>query len=148
MASGGSRRRSSWRVLGESSASRRPRLTAVSVAMMAGPPALVRIPSRFPRGRGFLEKPRVKSKSSSTVFTRITPDCSRSASAAMSRPWRAESAPVCDMAAFAPASVRPDFTARMGLRFEMRREICMKRFMLPIDSRYIRIRSVFESFSQ
>ena len=121
---------------------------AVSVAIMAGPPALVRIPRRLPRGRGFLEKASARSNNSSTVFTRTAPHCSSRASVATSSPWRATSAPVCDEAARAPASVRPDFTTSRGLRFEILRQICIKRLAFPKDSKYIKIKSVCGSSSQ
>ncbi len=75
----------------------------------------------------------------------MTPHCASSDSTAMSAP---ASAPVCEAAALAPAAVRPDFTARMGLVAVTRRAICTKRFGFPKLSRYIRMTLVRSSCSQ
>jgi hypothetical protein len=85
-----------------------------SVAMIAGPPALVRIATRSPRGSGCEASAEARSKSSSIVSDRDTPQASRIASIATSE---AASAPVCEDAARAPATVRPDFTTRTGFFF-------------------------------
>jgi hypothetical protein len=80
--------------------------------MMPGPPALVRIATRPPRGTGWLARIIATSNSSSIVSVRITPAWAISASTATSLP---ASEPVCELAARAPAPVRPLFTATIGL---------------------------------
>src|SRR5579859_6844686 len=69
--------------------------------MIPGPPALVTIATRSPRGIGWLESRAVTENSSCRVSTRITPACWKRASTVTSE---ADSrAPVCEAVARAPA---------------------------------------------
>ena len=124
------RRRSS--VCETSGVTVRPRLSQASEAMIPGPPALVRMATRRPRGTGWLARSIATSNSSSIVSVRMTPAWPSSASTPTSMPARE---PVCELAARAPASVRPLFTTTMGLVRETRRAISMKRFVFPRFSR-------------
>jgi hypothetical protein len=102
--------------------------------MIPGPPAFVRIATRRPVGRGWAAKPRARLNSCSTVFARTTPHCSNSDFTPASAPARE---PVWDDAAAAPAPLRPDFTARIGLpcSFVIRRASWPKWRGLPRLSR-------------
>ncbi len=122
-----------------------PEEMIASVAMIAGPPASVRIATRSPNGRGCVEKAMATSKRVSTVPTRMIPVCSKSASTARSRPARA---PVWEIAARAPASVRPDFTQITGFLRTTRRARLVNFRGSPKLSRYMRMTSVSGSSSQ
>ncbi len=128
-----------------SSTTSSPSVAHASVAMIAGPPALVRMPTRFPRGGRWCAQAVASSNISLIESTRITPACSRSVSYAAPIP---ASAPVWENAARAPAAVRPDFTARIGFLRVTRRAIDRKRLGLPNDSRYIRMQFTRGSSSQ
>ncbi len=82
--------------------------------MMPGPPAFVITSRPLPPGILPSEKARAVSKRSCTPWARMTPVCLKAASKAMSDP---ASAPVCDEAARAPASVPPDLSRTMGFTF-------------------------------
>jgi hypothetical protein len=109
-----------------------PAASAASTAMIAGPPALVRMPILLPAGIGCVASKRATAKNSASVSTRMMPVCANSASAARSE---LASAAVWLEAARAPPAVRPDFTATTGLRRETRRAIREKRRGLPKPSR-------------
>jgi len=100
--------------------------------MIAGPPALVTMPTRAPCGSGWFASTIATSNSSSIVSVRITPDWWQSASTALSAP---ASEPVWLDAARAPALVRPLFTAAIGFVRPTRRAICVNRRGFPNDSR-------------
>ncbi len=103
----------SWRrTSSASSGISSPAASQASAHMIPGPPALVRIPTRGPRGRGWEESSDETSSSSAIVSARITPDCSKSASVARSD--AASSAPVWEPAARAPAPERPLLTTTTG----------------------------------
>ncbi len=133
------------RVAGANSAMRSPRFTQASVAMIAGPPALVTIATRSPAGSGQRSRARAVSNSSSIVSARSTPHWSRKAVTVTSAP---ASAPVCEEAARAPSSVRPDLTIRIGFFRPIRLAISVKRRGLPNDSRYMQMTFVSGSSSQ
>ena len=146
LASGGSRARErlrGWRRA--SSAIRSPRLTQASVAMIAGPPALVTIATRSPAGSGQRSRARATSNSSSMVLARSTPHWSRKAETVTSAPAMA---PVWLVAARAPSLVRPDLTIRIGFLRPTRLAISVKRRGLPNDSRYMAMTRVAGSSSQ
>lgn len=145
LASAGKNRRSSSRVESARSAIWSPRFTQASVAMMAGPPALVTIATRLPSGSGQRSSARATSNSSSMVFARSTPHCSRKADTVTSVP---AIAPVWLVAARAPSAVRPDFTIRIGFLRVTRFAISVKRRGFPNDSRYMQITRVSGSSSQ
>ena len=113
--------------------------------MIPGPPALVRIATRLPRGRGALLNASAASNSSSTESARCTPHWASNASVAMSTWARA---PVWLEAAFAPASDRPAFTTRIGFLRVVSRARLTKDLGLPNDSRYIRITPTSSSSRQ
>ena len=132
-ASAGSRAASVARVRGSSTGTRRPAASHASAQEIPGPPALVMIATRSPRGSGWPANSDATSNSSATVATRMTPACWNSASTVASE--AASSAPVCDDAARAPTAERPLFTARIGLRAATRRAMRPNRRGLPNDSR-------------
>ena len=145
LASGGSRARSASRVSAASSAIRSPRLTQASVAMIAGPPALLTIATRSPAGSGQRSRARATSNSSSMVLARSTPHWSRKAETVTSAP---AIAPVWLVAARAPSLVRPDLTIRIGFFRPTRLAISVKWRGLPNDSRYMAMTRVAGSSSQ
>src|SRR5947199_6545683 len=145
LASGGRAARRPARVPSESSAMRSPRLTQASVAMIAGPPALVTIAARSPAGSGQRTRARATSNSSSMVLARSTPHWSRKAETVTSVPAMA---PVWLLAARAPSAVRPDLTIRIGFLRVTRLAIQVKRRGLPNDSRYMAITRVAGPSSQ
>ena len=109
-------------VSGLSGASWPPRVIRSSTAMTPGPPALVTIARAGPRGGGCIDRISAMLKRSGMVVTRRTPARRKAASKTASDP---ASAPVCDAAALAPASCRPDFTTitclvRLTLRAALR----------------------------
>ena len=89
----------------------KPSLSSESAAMTPGPPALVTIPILFPFGSGQFSNACAQSNICSAVSARRMPAFSKAASKAVSE---AASAPVCDAAAFCPASKRPTFNAITG----------------------------------
>ena len=91
----------------------RPTASQASAHMIAGPPALVTIPTRSPDGSGWPKSSEATSSSSDSVSVRITPHCSKRASTVESD--AASSAPVWELAARAPAADRPLLTATTGL---------------------------------
>ena len=133
-ASAGRRVRSRSWVRADSSTTSRSWVSAASAAMMPGPPALVTMASRLPRGRGWWAKAMATSNSASTLGTRRAPAWAMSASVASSVP---ASAPVWLAAARCPAPVRPDFTMHTGLTRLTSRQISTKRAGLPKLSRYM-----------
>ena len=145
LASEGRKEASSLRVPSESGEISSLKLTQASVAMMAGPPALVTIATLLPAGTGQRSSAWATSKSSSIESARRTPHCSRNAEIVRSCPARA---PVWLEAARAPSAVRPDLTMRIGFLRETRLAIAVKLRGLPTDSRYIAITRVAGSFSQ
>src|ERR1044072_1874310 len=88
IASGGRNARAGATVASATVASSSPWLSHASLAMIAGPPALVRMPTRAPRGSGWFASSMATSNSSSIVSVRITPDWWQSASTALSAPAR------------------------------------------------------------
>ena len=132
LASAGRKARRAFRVLGSRAASSRPAYSHASAAMMPGPPAFVRIATRFPAGTGWDSSRTAVSNSSSIVLVRITPLCRNSASTAASEP---ASAPVWDDAAREPPGVRPLFTAMIGFVRATRRASWVNLAGFPNDSR-------------
>ncbi len=113
LASGGRNSRSAAMVASASAGSSSPWLSHASLAMIAGPPAFVTMPTRAPRGSGWFASSIATSNNSSIVSVRITPD----------------------EAARAPERVRPLLTAAIGFFRATRRAICVKRRGFPNDSR-------------
>ena len=72
--------RSALVVASASAGSSSPCASQASAARMPGPPALVRIATRLPRGTGWLASSVATSNSSSIVVVRMTPACWNSAS--------------------------------------------------------------------
>ena len=105
-------------VSSESSASSPPPATSASVASTPGPPALVRMHRRLPRGRGCLASTSDMKKMSAMLLTRSTPLRRKAASSTSSLPV---SAPVCEAAALAAAAVRPALMTMTGLVSETSR---------------------------
>ena len=103
-----------------------------SAARIPGPPAFPTIATRRPGGSGWLARTCATSSNCSSVSTRITPACRKSASTATSGDANAA---VCDDAARRPADVRPLLTARIGLCRPMRRVSRANFAGLPNDSR-------------
>ena len=122
-----------------------PSDSQASAIMMPGPPALVTMATRFPRGIGWPSRAMAMAKSSWTESARSTPHWERRASVATSAP---ASAPVWEAAARAPAPVRPDFTTTMGFWRLTRRARGMNRRGFPKFSRYMRMTSVPSSSTQ
>ena len=118
-------------VSGDSSASSPPPATSASVASTPGPPALVRMHSRLPRGRGCLASTSDMKKMSAMLFTRSTPLRRKAASSTSSLPV---SAPVCEAAALAAAAVRPALITMTGLVSETSRAAERNERASPIDS--------------
>ena len=145
LASGTSTPRSFVCVVAGNSATSSPRVEQTSVAMIAGPPALVRIATRFPFGSGCCAKAVASVNISLNVPTRSTPHCSSRVSTATSVP---ASDPVCEKAARAPAAVRPDLTASIGFLRVVRRVAAANLAGLPNDSRYMRMTLTRGSSSQ
>ena len=84
-AAGGRNARRLASVSGASSGSERPCASQASASRMPGPPAFVTTPTRGPGGTGCVDSSATTSNRSSSVFVRITPACSKSASTATSR---------------------------------------------------------------
>ncbi len=145
LASAGRKEARVARVCSENVAISSPRLTQASVAMMAGPPALVTMPTRLPAGSGQRSSARTTPNSSSMVLARITPHCRRNADTVTSAP---AIAPVWLVAARAPSAVRPDLTTRMGFLRLTRLAISVNLRGLPKDSRYMQMTRVSGSSSQ
>ncbi len=107
----------SWVVLSraidasESFGTSRPAATRTSVAMTAGPPVFVMIPTRFPAGIGWVANAMAARDISSSSPKERMPVFSKISSVAMSTP---ASDPVWDEAALAPWTVRPAFIASTG----------------------------------
>src|SRR3954468_3031915 len=114
LASSGRNDRSAVLVASESGLTRRPVAAHLSAHRIPRPPAFVTIAIRSPFGGGWFARIVATSNISSSVSVRITPDWRNSASTVTS--LAASSAPVCEAAARAPAALRPDFTATIGLR--------------------------------
>ena len=123
----------------------RPFASHASAARMPGPPALVRIATRAPRGTGWCESSAATSNISSSRSVRITPACLKSASTTTSL---VASAPVCEAAARDPALDRPALTATIGFVRPTRRAISLNFFGFPKLSRYSRITDVLASSAQ
>ncbi len=98
-------------VSAEMSDSSPPPPIRASVAMTPGPPALVTMDSRRPRGRGCLARISETSNSSLMESTRSTPARRNAASSTSSEPVRE---PVCEAAAFAAWTVRPGLITMIG----------------------------------
>ena len=109
-----------------------PCASQASAARMPGPPALVTIATRPPRGTGWCARSAATSKSSSSVPVRMTPAWRKRASTTVSL---SASAPVWEDAARAPARERPALTATIGLRRATRRAMREKSPGLPKLSR-------------
>ena len=88
-----------------------PEATRTSVAMTAGPPVLVMIPTRFPSGIGWVAKAMAARAISPSSVNERMPVFSKISSVAISTPARE---PVWDEAALAPCTVRPAFMASTG----------------------------------
>jgi hypothetical protein len=73
LASGARNPRSAFIVFGSSDGSVSPADSHASAAMIAGPPALVRMATRSPAGTGWYARRSAVSKSSSIVSVRMTP---------------------------------------------------------------------------
>ncbi len=133
---GGSRAFKASIVAELSAASSPPAPSNASVASTPGPPALVTIARRRPRGRGCLPSTSAISNSSAMRSTRKTPQRRKAASRTSSLPV---SAPVCDAAALAAAAVRPALMTMMGLARATSRAAERNSRGLPIDSMYSRM---------
>src|SRR5215831_17740566 len=96
----------------DSEASSPPLATSASVASTPGPPALVTIVSRGPRGRGCRPRTSANLKTSPMSVTRRTPLRRKAASNTSSEPV---SAPVCEAAALLAAAERPALMTMIGL---------------------------------
>ena len=90
-----------------------PQATSTSVAMTAGPPVLVMMPTRFPAGIGWVAKAMAARIISPSSVKERMPVFSKISSVAISTPARE---PVWEEAALAPCSVRPAFMASTGFR--------------------------------
>src|ERR1700694_2914318 len=145
-AAAGKNAASSARTFSENGGTTRPFASHASAHRIAGPPALVRMPTRLPAGSGWLPIRRAVSKSSARVSVRITPACWNSASTVTSE--AESSAPVCEEVARLPACVRPPLTARIGLLWLTRRATRANLRGFPSDSRYSMMRPVSGSDSQ
>jgi hypothetical protein len=132
LASDGSNAVSLNAVSSESAGSSRPADSHASAARIPNPPAFVSTATRRPSGSGWADRSTETSTSSSRLSARITPAWWKSASTAASE---LVSAAVCDPAAFAPADVRPVFSARIGFERETRRAMRANLRGLPNDSR-------------
>ena len=108
-----------------------PCVQIASVAIMPGPPELVTMATRLPRGTGQLANTLALAKRFSRLVSRITPHWRKSASAAWSVP---ASEPVCDEAALAPAADRPAFNAKTGFLRVKREAIRRKLLGFWMDS--------------
>src|SRR3984893_4934794 len=120
------------RTVSGSGGTTRPLASHASAQRIAGPPALVRIATRFPEGSGWLPSNNATSNSSANVSVRMTPACWNSASTVMSE--AESSAPVWDDVARLPAGDRPPFTARIGLDLLTRRAVRVDFGGVPNDS--------------
>ena len=111
----------------------RPFASHVSAHRMPRPPAFVTMATRSPFGGGWFARIVATSNISSSVSVRITPAWRNRASTVTSE--AASSAPVWEAAARAPAALRPDFTAMIGLRRLTSRASRANRRGFPNDSR-------------
>ena len=105
--------------------------TSASVASTPGPPALVRMVRRRPRGRGCLPSVSAISNRSAIESTRKTPVRRKAAVSTSSLPT---SAPVCEAATRAACGVRPPLMTMIGLRSATSREADRNARASPIDS--------------
>ena len=136
--------RSLLRVSSASGGSSRPFSASASAARIPGPPALVSTATRRPSGSGQRERISAASSISPIESARMIPAWRQSASAPVSP---AERAPVCELAAFAPAAVLPALTRTIGFLGVMRRAISRNWSASANDSRYSVITGTSSSFS-
>ena len=108
----GMRSSSSSRRVSGKGANSRPWSSQASAAMIPKAPVAVATPRRGPAMGRNLRKARDTASSSTRVRTRMMPAAARARSTMASSPTRE---PVWDMAALAPARLRPVFKAMMGL---------------------------------
>ncbi len=120
-------------LLSDRTGTSRLRASQASAQRIAGPPALVMIPTRRPLGSGWFASSEATSNSSASVSVRTTPACRNSASTVTSE--AAIRAPVWDEVARAPAAERPLFTTAIGFLRPTRRAISENFFGFPNDSR-------------
>ena len=113
LASGGNSGRSRAAVASSSGGTIRPFGSQASAARMPGPPPFVTIATRRPRNGRCDRRTLARSSISSIDSARMIPACSSRADTTVSPDARAA---VCDAAARLPASVRPAFTATIGIR--------------------------------
>jgi len=132
LAAAGRMDRSRACVSAENSGNTMPAASQASAHRIAGPPAFVTMPTRRPRGNGWLPRAAARSNISSSVSARMTPVSRNRASTATSFAARAA---VCDPAARPPACVRPVLIATTGFRRLTRWAIRANRRGLPNDSR-------------
>ncbi len=98
-------------VFSERGGSSSPSATSISVAITAGPPVFVIIPTRFPFGMGWVAKAAAAWISSPSSLKVRMPAFLNIRSVAISS---FASPPVWEAAALAPSLVRPAFMARTG----------------------------------
>ncbi len=115
----------------EREASSPPVARSASVASTPGPPALVRIVKRGPRGRGCFPSTSAMWNRSEMLCTRRTPQRRSAASNTSSLPVNA---PVCELAAFDAAAVRPALITMIGLRSATSRAAERNERASPTDS--------------
>ncbi len=132
--SGGNAARNAAWVSDDRLATPRPASVHASAHTTPGPRALQTIPTQPPRGIGCSAKTAAASSRSSSPSQRITPALANSASTVESE--AAIKAPVCELAARAPAEVRPALTASTGFARATRRATRPNLRGLPNDSRY------------
>lgn len=133
LASPGSTARSARWVSSASTGTSSPSATQVSAHRIPGPPALVRIATRRPRGGGWLATSAATSNIWWRESVRITPVWRKSASTVTSE--AAIIAPVCEVVARTPAGERPLFTTTIGLVRATRRAMVENLRGFPNDSR-------------
>ena len=122
-----------------------PDSQTASVAIIPGPPEFVMIATLLPLGIGQLENAFAFAKRFLRENSLMTPDWCKSAAAALSAPAKE---PVCELAAEAPAALRPALSARMGFFFVILEASFLKFCGFWMDSIYRRICFTSSSFSQ
>ena len=122
-------------VAASSSASCIRQASIASAAKIPLPPEVVTIPIRFPSMRAPVANSAPASSNASISATRAMPACRSAESTTLSAD---ASAPVCEAAAFAPASLRPAFTTAIGFTAAA----LASALMSPNDSMYISTASI------
>ncbi len=126
-------------VLSENSASGMPISTARSAAITPGPPPLVMIASRLPRGRNCVNSALAAAKSWPMLYSRITPARRSAASKTASSP---KDEAECDSTARDTSGWRPALISSTGLTRAAPRSALMKRRASRTPSTYRKMLSV------